>query len=341
MDLLFIFIVLIFLVIIGFIVKKWANGPLNPIKKNLTGKYIIVTGSSDGIGLETAKDLLKANAKVIFACRNKTKTEEIINSLPEEMKQNSFFVPLDLNSFQSIKDFAQEIKFTYPKIDILINNAGISVWGDIYKTEDGYLNAFQVNYLGNALLTSLLLDHFNENEAKIINVSSMAYKRSKITYGYSKYLNNYDLMIKYFTDLKNKQEFYSDTKLLLNYFTQYIAKVSEEKYPYLKIFCLHPGVIFTKIFTFKNVILNLLFNLIFRNILYFFTKDVVHGAQTTLFLSYSDNKDLVNGGYYNNLKIEKYVPVAKDEKIKNEMVNETLNILKSKYQELEYMPLSK
>ena len=141
--------------------------------------------------------------------------------------------------------------------------------------------------------------------------------------------------------MKNKQSFYSDTKLLLNYFTQYVANLAEEKYPYLKIFCLHPGVIFTKIFKFDNCLLDTLFILIFRNILYLFTKDVVHGAQTTLFLSYSDNKDLVNGGYYNNLRIEKYIPLAKDEKLRDEMVTETLNIIKGKHQELEYLPLSK
>ena len=59
------------------------------------------------------------------------------------------------------------------------------------------------------------------------------------------------------------------------------------------------------------------------------------------FLSYSDNKDLVSGAYYNNLKVEKYIPIAKDEKLKNEMINETIINLKSKYKELEYLSLSK
>ena len=59
------------------------------------------------------------------------------------------------------------------------------------------MNVYQVNYLGNVLLTLLLLDHFNEKESKIINVSSMAYKRSNLVYGDSKYLNNYNLMLKH------------------------------------------------------------------------------------------------------------------------------------------------
>ena len=207
------------------------------------------------------------------------------------------------------------------------------------KTEDGYINTYQVNYLGNALLTLLLLDHFNEKESKIISVSSMGYKRSKLTYGYSKYLNNYDLMHEYYTKTNSKQVLYMDSKLLLNYFIQYLAQLTEEKYPYLKVVCLHPGVILTNILKIEKLSHKIIFS-IFKIIISLFTKDVVHGAQTTLFLSYSDNKDLVNGGYYADLKYEKYTPKAKDEKLKNEMINETLKILKDKYKELEYLPLS-
>ena len=211
----------------------------------------------------------------------------------------------------------------------------------IEKTEDGYINTFQVNYLGNVLLTLLLLDHFNENESKIINVSSRSYKFSKLTYGDSKYLNNYDLMFEHYSQRRNKRNVYGDSKLLLNYFTQYLAHLAEEKYPYLKIVCLHPGMIPTNIFKIKKLIFKIIFRIVFRTIFYLFTKDIVHGAQTTLFLSYSDNKDLVNGAYYNYLKVENYTPKGKDEKLRNEMVNETLNILKQKYNQLEYLPLSK
>ena len=69
--------ILFIIIILTYFVKKWANDPLNPIKKYLIEKLIVVTGSSDGIGLETAKDLFNSNEKVIFAC--KTKKENIIN----------------------------------------------------------------------------------------------------------------------------------------------------------------------------------------------------------------------------------------------------------------------
>ena len=175
MSLISFLILLSILIIFGYFLKKWANGPMNPIKKDLTGKLIIVTGSSDGIGLETAKDLLNSNAKVIFACRNKAKTEKVINSLPENIRKNAIFEQLDLESFKSIENFIKTIKSKYQKIDILINNAGMAS-GYESKTEDGFMNVFQVNYLGNVLLTLLLLDHFNEKESKIVDVSSMGYK---------------------------------------------------------------------------------------------------------------------------------------------------------------------
>ena len=203
------------------------------------------------------------------------------------------------------------------------------------------MNVYQVNYLGNVLLTLLLLDHFNEKESKIISLSSVEYKRANFIYGDSKYLNNYDLMYNHFLKMKSRQIFYSNTKLLVIYFTQYLAQLTEEKYPYLKAVCLHPGVIFTKIFMIDNILYKIIYYIFIRNIFYLFTKDIIHGAQTTLFLSYSDNKDLVNGAYYSDIKVQKFLPIAKDEKLKNEMMNQTIINLKNKYKELEYLPLAK
>ena len=88
------------------------------------------------------------------------------------------------------------------------------------------MNVIQVNYLGTVLLTLLLLDHFNENESKIISISSIEYKRSKLTYGDSKCLISYDLIYNYFSQALNKQAIYSETKLLLNYFTRYLAQLT-------------------------------------------------------------------------------------------------------------------
>ena len=96
------------------------------------------------------------------------------------------------------------------------------------KTEDNFINTYQVNYLGAVLLTFLLLDYFNEKESKIINVSSMGYKTSKLTYGYSKYMGTFNDILDYYSHMKIKQVIYLDTKLLLVYFSQYLGSFFEK-----------------------------------------------------------------------------------------------------------------
>lgn len=331
-------IILAVILILGYFIKRYTNGPLNPLNKDLTGKLIIITGASDGLGLEIAKNLLKSNASVVFACRNKTKTENIINNLPEKSKKNATFEQIDLESFKSIENFVKQIKSKYPKIDVLINNAGL-VYG-LHKTEEGFVNVYQINYLAHCLLTLLLLDHFNEKESKVINISSIAYKFSNWTCEDVKYLNNGDLM---FNDYNYRWSgdgiLYCDTKLLIIYFTKYLASLFEQKYPHIKAVCLHPGIIYTKIFKPKNKLQDLFMYIMFKTVYYIFTKDIFHGVQTQLYLTHCDNKDLASGAYYNTLKVEKYIRRAKDDEIKKVMVNETLNILKSKYKELESFPL--
>ena len=149
------------------------------------------------------------------------------------MRKNAIFIQLDLEKFKSIENFVKEIKSNYQKIDVLINNAGLS-FKNGYKTEDGYLNVFQVNYLGSVLLTLLLLEHFNEKESKIINISSVLHKRATFKEGDSKYLNNFELMNQKYFEIRGKERLYENTKLLVIYFTQYLSLLAEKKYPYLK-----------------------------------------------------------------------------------------------------------
>ena len=86
-------------------------------------------------------------------------------------------------------------------------------------------------------------------------------------------------------------------------------------------------MIFTKIFRVEKILNKIIFHLLVKPLLYVFSKDIVHGVQTTFFLAYSDDKDLVNGGYYSDITLEKYTPVGRDEKLRNEMISETLKIL--------------
>ena len=125
------------IIILLYFLRKRLKGGVCENKHDMTNKTIIITGSSSGIGKESALDLLNHNAKVIFACRSEERTMKIINNLPENLRKNAFFMKLDVSDLTSIYNFVQEIKKKYKKIDILMNNAGCMPIKFIWK-EDGY-----------------------------------------------------------------------------------------------------------------------------------------------------------------------------------------------------------
>jgi len=123
-----------------------------------SGKIIIVTGSSSGIGYEAARVLANKNAKVIIAVRNFKKGE---NAKAKIMSKNSKadvrVMKIDLSDLSSIKDFADEINQKFEKLDLLINNAGVMI-PPYSKTKDGFELQFGTNHLGHFDLTLQLLN---------------------------------------------------------------------------------------------------------------------------------------------------------------------------------------
>ena len=139
---------------------------------SLSGKAVIITGGNAGIGKETARDLASRGAKVIIGCRDITKgmraAYEIIESTGNKEVEAK---KVDLSSFQSVRDFAEEVNKDQGAVHILINNAGYM--GPFKKTKDGLENTFQVNCLGHFLLTTMLLDKLKASApSRIINLTS-------------------------------------------------------------------------------------------------------------------------------------------------------------------------
>ena len=94
---------------------------------------------------------------------------------------NVVFVQLDLSSLDSVREFAAKILEEEPRIDILINNAGVMMIPERRLTKDGFEMQFGTNHLGHFLLTNLLLDRIKEAPSvRIVSVSSLAYRRGKI-----------------------------------------------------------------------------------------------------------------------------------------------------------------
>ena len=166
------------------ILRKWAAGGVCKSGAKLDGKTVIITGGNSGIGLETAVDLAKRNARVILACRSVEKGEKAaVDVRKRSGNDNVVFAQLDLASLDSIRQFAAKILEEEPQIDILINNAGVMIIPERRLTKDGFEMQFGTNHLGHFLLTNLLLDRIKEApSARIVNVSSVGYRFGSIDF---------------------------------------------------------------------------------------------------------------------------------------------------------------
>ena len=138
----------------------------------ISGKTVVITGGNTGIGKETARILAWRKARVIIGCRDITKGLKAAAEIIENTGNRNVEVKkLDLSSFRSVQNFAEEINEEEDRVDILINNAGY--FGPFLSTVDDLENTIQVNYLSHFLLSHLLLDKLKAcSPSRIINVSS-------------------------------------------------------------------------------------------------------------------------------------------------------------------------
>jgi len=165
--------------------KRWIAGGSYHGSPDLGGKVAIVTGANVGIGFETALCLAQHGAQVVLACRNMDKAEAAKRKMEARLREQGrtamlFVEKLDLNSLQSVREFAARFQAKFPRLDILVNNAGI-MGVPKGKTVDGFESHFGVNHLGHFLLTNLLLDRLKASApSRIVVVSSMAHRMAKV-----------------------------------------------------------------------------------------------------------------------------------------------------------------
>lgn len=164
-----------------------------------SGKTIIITGATSGIGYEAALALAKADATVVLASRNEAKgnmTLEKIRAMCPSAKVS--FMRLDTSSQTSVKNFCNEWRKTGKAIDCLILNAGISNVPTREETIDGFERQLATNYLGHFTMTALLLPYMNRNaDARIIPVSSLAHKRTHLRFDDLQLKSHYNPMTAY------------------------------------------------------------------------------------------------------------------------------------------------
>jgi len=142
---------------------------------DLTDRVAVVTGANGGLGLETTKELARHGALVVMGVRNLEKAErareEILSTIPNALLEMR---PLDLASLSSVRGFAADVVAAHPRIDLLVNNAGVMATPR-EQTDDGFELQFGTNHLGHFALTALLMPALLcGSDARVVTVTSTA-----------------------------------------------------------------------------------------------------------------------------------------------------------------------
>lgn len=249
---------------------------------NMQGKVCLVTGSSSGIGKETARELARMGATVVMICRNRTKGEAAQSEIKEASGNAQVdLIVADLSELSQVRRAASEFKQKYRQLHVLINNAGV-MKSERKVTPDGLEYTFATNYLAPFLLTELLLDVLSASApARIVNVSSVGHTSGNID----------------FADLQGEQKYsimkaYSQSKLALIYATYELADQLEGTG--VTVNALHPGLVASN---FSEGLTGLMrfFGTVVMPVIGISAEK---GAQTTLYLATSPEVESVSGKYF-------------------------------------------
>jgi len=253
-------------------------------------KIVFITGSTDGIGRQTALDLARMGATILLHGRNHEKAKVVLREIKDTTKNKKVKIfTADLASRSQIRSMTEEIHNQCDHIDVMINNAGVFLTSR-RTTEDGLEMTFAVNHLAPFLLTLLLLDLIEKGApSRIINVSSMSHS-SSIDFnnlqgerGYSGY------------------DSYSRSKLCNILFTYELAERLDGKG--VTVNCLHPGVINTK-----------LLRAGWRG-----GSPVTEGSKTSVYLASATELDTVSGKYFVNEAQTKSSSISYDRDVRKRL----------------------
>ncbi|WP_110654331.1 oxidoreductase [Salinicola halimionae] len=252
----------------------------------------IVTGATAGLGLETAKGLATKGYRVIVAARNAEKAKLACHAIrAHQPGADVHFELLDLDSLESVRQFAARLQERETSLQRLINNAGIMALPRLELTQDGFERQFGVNYLGHFLLTSLLLPLLvaaasskPESSPRVVQLSSLAHRSGKIDFG----------------DLDSGKQYdpwraYRQSKLAMLLFAQALQKQSDQHGWGLLSVAAHPGLSRTALFD-AGVKSRALIGSAFKLVMPLISQSAAEGAKPTLHAALAD--DARPGDYF-------------------------------------------
>jgi NAD(P)-dependent dehydrogenase (short-subunit alcohol dehydrogenase family) len=146
-----------------------------------TGRVCVVTGANSGLGLATARALVRRGARVILAVRDEGKGQRAAAEITAEQPGADVEVRLlDLADLDSVRIFAHQLRADHPRLDVLVNNAGVMAPPRTLSAQ-GHELQFACNHLGHFALTGLLLDLLAEGDnSRVVTVSSANHRQGHL-----------------------------------------------------------------------------------------------------------------------------------------------------------------
>lgn len=254
-------------------------------------KIVVITGASDGIGACAAAKLSAMGCRVVVVGRSAAKTKQVAVAI------GSKYYTADFTRLNEVRTLAAKLKKEYPRIDVLINNAG-GIFGKRQTTVDGHEKTFQVNHLAPFLLTTLLMDTLIASKATIINTSSIANRL------YAK-LDIADLEL---THGYTPQRAYGNAKLANILFTQELHTRYYKQG--VKAVAIHPGTVATNFASETTHWLRFIYRTPLAKIMF---DSVEEGAEPLVWLATSKPAvDWQSGKYYDKHVLGKMHKQASD-----------------------------
>ena len=262
---------------------------------HLHGKSILITGATDGIGKQGAKELAAMGANLILVGRSEARCRHAVEEvISYSGNPDVDFLLADLSSMTQVSALADEVLARFSKLDVLVNNAGAGFVGR-FETVDGFERTFALNHLAYFLLTNLLFGLIESTPgSRIVSTSSGSHFRGKIHFDDPHLERGYFVM-----------KAYAQSKLANVMFTYALSRRLDGKRSTAN--CFHPGLVNTGIFRKVPVVGGLVDLVLSRRAI-----TVEKGAETLVYLAESNQVTGESGGYYYKKKIRETNPISYD-----------------------------
>jgi len=304
----------IFALCIGVVyaIRSYCSGPDCTSPKVLKGKVAIVTGISDGsLGEQVAIDLAQRKAKVIISGRSTNHAHLEAAIRKKSANEDVHFIPMDLLSFKSIKAFVAQFSSSNDRLDILVNCAG-AMLPPFCLSAEGFECQFQINFLGQHLLTRSLLPLLRqtalaspEKETRVINVTCRAFALAEVLDLTS--VRGAESVVE---ETSTRGAYYTGSKAA---FTMASLELSRRlKDDGVTVNLVHPGVVKSNHGRHLPLFNNPIFKYTFFPFIWLMTKTPRSGAQTVVFCAVADACKGLTGKYFVDLYEQQIEGVVAD-----------------------------